>query len=242
MNSSMAGLMIGWAGKGSLDLDCAAGRDHDCRQQRRHVGRACRQRTPGRHRATTATGCRAAAGGSAAADAERLGGKTERPERWHEASQLPAASLDRAAERPTAVAVTHVAARHPARADAAVVGVDQLLTNLRARRVACVGRLHQPHPRPDEQRLDGCKRQAERLNQLLVAHSAQLAHQQGRALLLWEPPQIHDQPPKRLASLGLGDRVAVGGAEQLHHLGRGTDWPAQLVDTAVVSDPIEPRP
>ena len=75
-----------------------------------------------------------------------------------------------------------------------------------------------------------------------VGHSAELAHQQRRPLLLGEPADVRDQAPERLAPVGLVDRVVHRGAQQLEHLGRRRRRPAQLVDAAVVRDAVQPGP
>ncbi len=48
-----------------------------------------------------------------------------------------------------------------------------------------------------------------------VGHPAQLAHEQRRALLIGQSADVGDQPPERLALVGLGDRVVHRRAQQL---------------------------
>jgi hypothetical protein len=126
------------------------------------------------------------------------------------------------------------------RPHAAVVGDDQLLSDLRAGRVARLGRARQCEPRPDQERLDRRDRDLERAGEVGVGHAAELAHQQRRALLIREPADVLDQTPDRLPQVNLGDRVTSRGAQQRQHLRRWRARPAQLVDAAIVGDPEQP--
>ena len=125
--------------------------------------------------------------------------------------------------------------------DAAVVSLDQLLTDQRASGVPSRRGLREPDPCPDEQRLDRADRHAQRARQLGVGHPRELAHQQRRALLLGKPADIFDQPPQRFPEIDLREGVVGVGPHQVEHLGWRRSGLAQLVDAAVVSDAEQPR-
>ncbi len=187
-----------------------------------------------------ATGSCAAAG--AAPDPERVGEQRHRPEPWHERRELAADAAHLDAELAAACAVTKVAARRRVRPDATVVGENQLVADLRTGGVPSLGSRGEAHPRAHEQRLHGRDRDAEGGGELRIAHSGELAHQQGRALLLGEAADIGHEPSQRLAPLGLGDRVLDRCPDQLDQLGSGWCRAPQLVDAAVVGDAVEPCP
>jgi hypothetical protein len=161
---SMPNLVVGRSCDRALQLDGAAGRDDRRGEQRRRVAGARRKDADRGGGSTDGAGgdrrpaasCRAAAGRSTAAAADTdLGENPERSERGHERRQLPADALDLTTERPAAVAVAQVPPSHRGRAHAAVVGDDQCLADLRARRVARLRSRNQADPSADEQGLDG---------------------------------------------------------------------------------------
>ena len=73
-----------------------------------------------------------------------------------------------------------------------------------------------------------------------VGHPAELAHEQRRALLVGQPAHVGDQPPSdsRCSASAIGSWL--GARTSSHHLGRRRRGPAQLVDAAVVGDPVQP--
>jgi hypothetical protein len=219
-----------------LDLDSAS-RGHDgSREQRRdvagaggeHADRGC---SPARACGAcccgcTGAGCSASTSSAAetrtAAEAQQLGEDPERSKRRHERCDLAADSADLAPELATSTAVAHMAPGRGIRTDAAIVGQDQLLADLAARRLACFQRLREPDPGPYEQRFHRSNRDAEGLCQVGICHAPELAHQQCRALLIREPSDVGDEPPKRLALLGFDSGIMNRRANELHHLGSGS--------------------
>jgi hypothetical protein len=137
-------------------------------------------------------------------------------------------------------AVAHVLASVRIGPPATVVRGGDLVADQAAVGVARLRRLHQPHPCPDQQRLERRDGDAHRARDLGIGHAAQLAHEQRRALLLGEAANVGDQPPQRIALLGLGDRVVVGRAQEDHDLRRRRTGPAQLIDAAVVGNAEQP--
>ena len=73
-----------------------------------------------------------------------------------------------------------------------------------------------------------------------VGHAVDLAHQQRGALLLGQPADVLDQAREVLAPLRLLDRVVQRLARHLEDLGRRRRRAAQVVDAAVVGDPVQP--
>jgi hypothetical protein len=122
------------------------------------------------------------------------------------------------------------------------MGDDQLFPDLRAGRVAGHGGLGEAHARAHKQRLDGRNRHGEDVGELGVAHAAQLAQEQRRALLIGQATDIRDQPSQRLAALGLGNRVGHRRGDEVNHLGGDRHRTAKLIDAAVVRDPVQPGP
>jgi hypothetical protein len=120
------------------------------------------------------------------------------------------------------------------------MGKDQILADLRAAGVPSLARLGQPDPGPDQQRLDRGDRDAERSGYVGIGHAAELSHQQGRALLIGQPLNVGDQPPQRVTLLDPRERILTGRGQRPDRFGRGGVRAAQLIDAAVVSDPIEP--
>ena len=205
---------------------------------------------------TAAADCTAAGESTAAADrtaaaestaagsaqAEEVGQHAERTQRRDERREPAADSPQIVAELAAAGAIAHVTPCHPIRTAPPVVREDQLLANLRARGVTRLQGLRQPQPRAHQQRLDRGDAHAERASHVRIGHTAKLAHQQGRPLLIGEPAYVRDQASQRLALVGLRDRIVHGRAQQLDHFGRWRRRTAELVDAAVVRDAIEPGP
>jgi len=147
----------------ALDLHRSPGGDDGRGQQRGHVADSAPERPDGR--SPRATAGRAARDGGAAARRRRpstsasaeteteLCEQAERPERRSQRRQIPTDPPNLAAELPAPVAVAQVPSRHPVRADAAVMGDDQLLADLRARSVAGLGRLREADASAHQQRL-----------------------------------------------------------------------------------------
>jgi hypothetical protein len=92
-----------------------------------------------------------------------------------------------------------------------------------------------------EQRLDGRHRHLERVGHVGVGHPSQLAHKQGGTLLIGESLNVGQQASEGFTLLGLGGRVLDGRAHELDQFRRWRGRPAQLVDAAVVGDPVQPR-
>jgi hypothetical protein len=250
---------------GTRDRDGATRRRHRGRQQRRDVTRADHQRTGSNRPAATraadrrspsacsaraargrAAGAGTAGGGASACsrparEPERLGEHSERSE-GEERRQLPVDATQLASEAPASRAVTHMSLGGRVGPHAAVTGSRELHPDLGAGSVSGGGGLRQRDPGPYQQRLDGRHRGAQRAGQLLVRHAAHLPHQERGPLLFWEPPDVDDQPPERLAPVGLRDGVVDRACHELKHLGRWGRRPAQLVDTPVVCHPEEPGP
>ena len=166
--------MVGDRSDRVLDLDGPAGGHHRGGEDRRDVTRAGGEDADRGDRAAraggTAGGRGAAAGGrataSSAAESEQLGQDAQRSERGQQGGELPARAAQVPAELATAGAIAQVAAGHPVRPDAAVVGEDQVIADLRAGRVACLGRLRQPDARAHQQRLHRRYRDRERVGDL----------------------------------------------------------------------------
>ena len=191
-----------------------------------------------------AAGDGAGAGGrtASAPDAEDLGDDADRAQGGDEPRQLAADAADLAAELPAVGAVAQVPARQSARADAAIVGDDQVLADAGAGRVTGLVGLGQSHTCAHEQRLDRRDRDPERTGDVGVGHAGELAHQQSRSLLVGQALHVGDQALERVALLqpdhGIAPRV---GHRRGDGLGRDGLRAAQLVDAAVVGDPVQPR-
>jgi hypothetical protein len=127
-------------------------------------------------------------------------------------------------------------------AQATVVHLDQVLTDLAARGVARCGSLGQAYPGPDEQRLHRSDGDAERGGEIGVGHPGQLAHEEGGTLLLWQPADVLDEAAQRLPQVDLGERILRGSTDELENLRRGRGRPTELVYAAVVGDAEQPRP
>ncbi len=132
-------------------------------------------------------------------------------------------------------------ARAPRRADPAVEGQRQLGANLATADVASLGCLDEAVASAHEQRLDRGHRGIERAGQMLIGEALELAHQQGRALLIGQARDVLDQAADLLASLSLAERV---GQRRDAALERGTAGrrgrTAQLIEAAIVRDAVEP--
>jgi hypothetical protein len=225
---------------GLLDRDRAA-RRHHCRGEDgrdvaggdRHESRRRASRRPAgaRGRCGPATG--------SCADPEQLDERGQRSDRGQRRDPPPLGP-DLGPAGSAACAIAEVTACHPARPDALLVGLDQLAADFRASGIAGLDRLRKPDPCPYQERLDGRHRNVERIRNVRVRHAGHLAHQQCRALLLGQATDVGDQPPERFPSLGLGGRIAVGDVvadgEQVRERLRAP----QLIDAAVVRDPVEP--
>ena len=74
-----------------------------------------------------------------------------------------------------------------------------------------------------------------------VRHAVDLSHQQRRALLIGQPPDVLDQLGEVGAPLRLLDRVVQRLAGDLEHVGGRRDRPAHVVDAAVVRHAVQPR-
>ena len=143
-----------------------------------------------------------------------------------EAVELPQLAAQRGAVLAAALALAHVAACAAAGAHALVERRGDVEADVAARRVARLDRLDEADPRADEQRLDGRNRDAERLGELLVGEALHLAHEQRRALLFGQPPDVADQAAQVLAALGLLERVLQRrAARQVEQVDRGGNWP-----------------
>jgi hypothetical protein len=231
----------------ALNLNRAARGHHGGGDQRGHVAGAGGQR-PGRDdRASGAGGRRGSrtrgrATTRSAAQSKHLGRHPQGPEGGRQSRELPAHSAHLASELPATRTVTKVASRIGVRTGPAIVGDDQLLTDVGTRRLAGRHGLSERHPCPNEQRLDRRHRDPERIREVGVRHPSKLAHQQSRALLGREASHVLDQAAERLALVGLGDRILDRRADELHRLGRRRRRAPELVDAAVVGHPVEPGP
>ena len=223
--------------------DMAGGRRHEAGRDRAAGtepggGRdaACRGCATGRGTATaTAAGRRPTAG-----DAE-LGEDAERRDDGSDRMELTADAADRMPEVPAAFAIVEVPAGGRRRADAAVVAVGDLVTDLCAGRLPRLERGGERNACADEDRFDGRHRHAQRVGELGVAHPRQLAHQQRGALLVGQAANVLDQARERLALLGGRDRVGDrAGGGTLDRRRRDRHRPADLIDAAVVGDAIQP--
>lgn len=175
---------VGRGGKRVLELDRTARRYHRRREQRRDVRRAGAHRAHRDDRGSAtrrSTGGEGSPGGTAAgsADAQHVGKDAERAERRHDRRELAADPAQVLAELAATGAITHVPPCGGVRPQAAVVGDDEFLPDLRARGVARLECLCQAKPGSDQERLDGWDGHAQGVRQIGVGHTAQLAHEQG---------------------------------------------------------------
>jgi hypothetical protein len=120
------------------------------------------------------------------------------------------------------------------------VGADQVGADVRAGGVARLLGLHEADARAHEQRLDRGHRGVQGVGQLGVGEPVELAHEQGRALLLGQPLDVLHQLAQVLAADRLGLGVVRRRARQLVYLGRRRQRAAQVVDAAVVGDAVQP--
>jgi hypothetical protein len=185
------------------------------------------------------TSARGGAASRPASDPQQLGDDTEWPERRPQRRQLTADAAQIPPKFPTAGAVAHVPSGPRVRPYPPIMRKHQLGADLRACRVAGFDCLNQSDPGADQQRFDRRDGDSEGVGDAGVAHPSKLAHQQRGALLIREPPDVSDQPPERLALIGLSDWV-VDGRAKLDALVRWRHRPPQLIDAAVMSHPIEP--
>jgi hypothetical protein len=228
-----------------LKLDRAAGGHHRRGEQRRDMADSSGKQTArcggsGRARSAHAGSGRCGSASRSATEAEQLRQHAERSERWRQRSELTARPAQLRPERPTACAIVHMPARAAARPDASIVREHKRLVDLDACGVARLRSLGEADPCADKQRLDRGDRDPDRRRHVRVRHPAKLAHQQSRALLIGEAADILDQPAQRLPLLGLDRWVVDRSAEEAQHLGRRRHRAPQLVDAAVVGDPVEP--
>ena len=187
----------------------------------------------------------AAAGGRAAprrrAAAEEPGDHAEQARARQQGREVLRGRAQRLVEAPALAAVAQMAARAGARAHPAVAGAGELLADVLTGGVARLRGLREAHPGADEQRLDGRLTDVERVAELLVAEALELAHEQRRALLLGQAARGRSTRRRRsLAALGGERRVQPRVALLLDDLGRLRARAPQLVDAAVVRDPVEP--
>jgi hypothetical protein len=230
-----------------LDLDRSARSDDGRSQQRGHVayaGSECPRRGSGAGAAdasarSNGASARRRAAPSASSDPEQLGDDAEWPERRRQRRELTADAAQVAPEFAAAGAVAHVPSGPRVRPYPPIMRKHQLGADLRACRVAGFDCLNQSDPGADQQRFDRRDGDSEGVGDAGVAHPSKLAHQQRGALLIREPPDVSDQPPERLALIGLSDWV-VDGRSKLDALVRWRHRPPQLIDAAVMSHPIEP--
>jgi hypothetical protein len=120
------------------------------------------------------------------------------------------------------------------------VGEGEVGADLGAHRVARLGRLHEAQAGAHEQRLDRRDADVVGLGELGVTEALELAHEQGRALLLGQPPHVRHQPAQVLAPLSLLEGVGQRRPADVVHVRRGGRRPAQLIDAAVVRDAVQP--
>ena len=74
-----------------------------------------------------------------------------------------------------------------------------------------------------------------------VGHAGQLPHEQRRTLLIGQALNVGDQALERVALLHAGHGIPTGvGHRRGDDLGGGRLRAAQLVDAAVVGDPVQP--
>jgi hypothetical protein len=224
-------------------LDRAACRERRRADDRGDLAGADRRHAAGDGRA--AAGHRGSARGGAAARASeaqqlRAGHRQRSGAQRVERRERAADAAQRGAVLAAALAAAHVAARAPRGLDAAVVARGQVVADLGAVGVARLSGLDEPDPRPHQQRLDGRHRDVERPGEVGVRHAVYLAHQQGRALVLGQPPDVLHELGQVLAPLRLLERVVQRLARDLEHVGRRWDGPAHVVDAAVVGDAVEP--
>ena len=234
-----------------LDLDGPGGGDDGCGQQCCDMAGADRAQrcggTTGPDRASGGDGAatcgRAASRATAdAPETERFGDDGHRSERRDQRCELAAHAAQLGAEAAAALAVAHVAPCEAIGPYAAVVRADQLLADPGALGIARLERLRQAYTRAYEERFQRRHRNVKRLREIGVRHPAELAHQQGGALLLWKPLHVDEQAAQSLAVLSLDRGVIDGRAHLLEHLGRRGGGAAQLVDAPVVRDPVKPGP
>ena len=225
-----------------LDLDGAA------RGQRRGAGHG-RDLAGGRaaHGDTSTGQCAAAAGGcatrgrTATADAEHLGHQRRgAADAGREGGEGGAHAAQRLAVLAAAGALAHVPAGAPGGLDAAVIGGHEVLADDGAVGRARLGGLDEAEPRAHQQRLDGRDRHVERGGEVGVGHAVDLAHQQRRALLVGQAPDVGHEAAQVLTARGVLERVVQRRARHLEHVGRGGHGAAQVVDAAVVGDAVEP--
>src|SRR5262249_2553671 len=140
----------------------------------------------------------AAAGGRSAAErrrragaaaeqrraAEQLREQRARTERRREGAEAPGGRLQLATVRPAGVGVGQVTADEAVEADATLMRCGELHADLLARGAARLRGGRQRHARARERRLDARDRDRQRGGDLVVAHAAQLPHQQRGTLLL----------------------------------------------------------
>ena len=210
-----------------LQLDRAAGGDHRRCEQRDDVPGAGRH---GADRGGTAPGCRPAAAPAAghgagagrsrpplprAADAQQLGDHPDRPERRHERRQLAADAADLGAELAGSLEQSRMWRR--ARP---LVRTPRSWETIRSSRICAhaVSRASLAWASPTRaltsSDLTAGTDTASAPDDIGVGHAAELAHQQGRALLLGQALNVGDQAPQRVTLLDAGppDHGAAGAA------------------------------
>ena len=137
-------------------------------------------------------------------------------------------------------AAAQVSARPPAHPHLAAERAIEIGPDVHARGRAGLLRRLQVLARAVQPRLDRDDRDPERGGDLGASQPVEL-HQEGRALLVGEPPHVGHQAPDGLALLGFDRRVAVGRAGHVMEVAQRNDGPADLVDAVVVRHAVQPR-
>jgi hypothetical protein len=114
----------------------------------------------------------------------------------------------------------------------------QLLPDLRAARVPCLGAMGKRRPRLIDESLHLRRCASDRLGDLGLVQSPQLKQQQGHALILRQAPQIAEQLAQLVAALDLLGESLSGGLERVC---RALASGAKRRQAAIASDRVEPR-
>ena len=119
----------------------------------------------------------------------------------------------------------------------------ELDPHLLAGQQARLGGLGERDPRAHEQRLDARHGRLHRLGDLLVGERVHLAQHERGPLRLGQLVDVADQQPELLALVDLvGGARAVLGEVDVHRVDADRLDPAEVVEAAVASDPVQPRP
>src|SRR5437763_8020480 len=114
----------------------------------------------------------------------------------------------------------------------------QLLPDVRAARVPCLGAMGKRRPRLIDESLHLRRCASDRLGNLGLVQRTQLEEQQGHSLILRQAPQIAEQLAQLVAALDLLGESLSGGLERVC---RGLAPGAECRQAAIASDRIEPR-